>query len=110
MGGMAAAVASGLPKLRIEESAALKQARIDSGAEIIVGVNKYQQEQEAPQEILAVDNAAVHGAQVARLEQVRAARDGEAAAVGRPMVAGIWAAFAPQLPSGAIADRRRCVR
>ena len=64
MGGMAAAVASGLPKLRIEESAARKQARIDSGAEIIVGVNKYQQEQEAPQEILAVDNAAVHGAQV----------------------------------------------
>lgn len=79
MGGMAAAVASGLPKLRIEESAARKQARIDSGAEIIVGVNKYQLEEEAEQEILAVDNAAVHGAQVARLSNIRKTRDEGAA-------------------------------
>jgi methylmalonyl-CoA mutase len=79
MGGMAAAVASGLPKLRIEESAARKQARIDSGSEIIVGVNKYQLEQEAEQEILSVDNAAVLSAQVARLSQIRKYRDEGAA-------------------------------
>jgi methylmalonyl-CoA mutase len=79
MGGMAAAVSSGLPKLRIEESAARKQARIDSGAEIIVGVNRYQLEEEAEQEILSVDNATVHSAQVARLTSIKLSRD-EAAA------------------------------
>ncbi len=74
-GGMAEAVESGLPKLRIEESAARRQARIDRGEEVIVGVNKYRAETEEEFEILEVDNDAVREAQIRRLGEIRASRD-----------------------------------
>ena len=76
LGGMAAAIETGLPKLRIEEAAARKQSRIDTGQEVIVGVNKYPApEGEEPLEVLQIDNDAVRESQVARLRQVRAERD-----------------------------------
>lgn len=75
LGGMAKALETGLPKMRIEESAARRQAHIDSGQEIIVGVNKYRLPTEQPLEIREVDNTAVRQAQVARLEQLRRNRD-----------------------------------
>jgi len=75
MGGMTKAVASGMPKLRIEESAARRQAMIDRGEEVIVGVNKYRKDHEDPIDIRDIDNAAVREAQVARLKATRAARD-----------------------------------
>jgi methylmalonyl-CoA mutase len=78
LGGMARALETGLPKMRIEEAAARRQARIDSRAETIVGVNKYRPEQEDPIDILEVDNTAVREAQIARLGQVRAERDSTA--------------------------------
>ena len=77
MGGMTKAVQSGWAKLKIEASAAEKQARIDSGADTIVGVNKYRLAEEAPIETLAIDNHAVRENQVARLARIRASRDGE---------------------------------
>jgi methylmalonyl-CoA mutase len=75
MGGMTRAVASGMPKLRIEESAARRQAMIDRGEEVVVGVNKYKPTRQDPVEILDVDNVAVREAQVARLAAIRANRD-----------------------------------
>lgn len=75
MGGMTKAVASGMPKLRIEESAARRQAAIDRGDEVIVGVNKYKLAKQDPIDILDIDNVAVREAQVARLKSTRAARD-----------------------------------
>ena len=75
MGGMTKAVASGMPKLRIEESAARRQAMIDRGEEVIVGVNKYRKDKEEPIDILDIDNVAVREAQIARLKATRAARD-----------------------------------
>lgn len=75
LGGMAKAIETGLPKLRIEEAAARKQARIDSGQEIIVGVNKYQATEKTEVEVLDIDNDAVRESQIARLKQVRADRD-----------------------------------
>jgi methylmalonyl-CoA mutase len=75
LGGMAAAIETGLPKMRIEEAAARMQARIDSKAEKIVGVNCYRLDKEDPIEILEVDNTAVRQAQIARLEKLRATRD-----------------------------------
>ena len=78
MGGMTKAVASGLPKLRIEESAAKRQAMIDRGQEVIVGVNKYRKEKEDQIDILEVDNDKVRASQIARLENIRATRDGAA--------------------------------
>jgi methylmalonyl-CoA mutase len=75
MGGMTKAVASGMPKLRIEETAATRQARIDRGTEVIVGVNKYRKDKEDPIDILDIDNAAVRTSQIARLEKIRATRD-----------------------------------
>ena len=78
MGGMTRAVASGMPKLRIEESAAMRQAMIDKGDEVIVGVNKYRKDKEDPIDILDVDNVAVRESQIARLEKIRAERDGDA--------------------------------
>lgn len=77
-GGMARAVASNMPKLRIEESAARRQARIDSGQDVLVGVNKYQADEEVPVPILDVDTAKVQEAQIRRLEHVRASRDSKA--------------------------------
>ena len=78
MGGMTKAVGSGMPKLRIEESAARRQAMIDRGEEVVVGVNKYRLAQEDEIDILDIDNAAVREAQVARLERIRATRDAAA--------------------------------
>ena len=75
MGGMTKAVASGMPKLRIEESAATRQAMIDRGDEVIVGVNKYRKDKEDPIDILEIDNQKVREGQIARLEKMRASRD-----------------------------------
>ncbi len=75
LGGMTKAVASGMPKLRIEESAARRQAMIDRGEEVIVGVNKYRLAKEDPIEILDIDNVKVRLSQIARLAATRAARD-----------------------------------
>jgi methylmalonyl-CoA mutase len=75
MGGMTKAVASGMPKLRIEEAAAMRQAKIDKGEEVIVGVNKYRLEHEDDIDILDIDNDAVRTSQIARLEGIRATRD-----------------------------------
>lgn len=78
LGGMTKAIESGLPKMRIEEAAARRQARIDSGQEVIVGINKYQPESEERIDVLEVDNASVRETQLARLAQVKASRDGRA--------------------------------
>ena len=78
LGGMARAVASGLPKLRIEEAAARRQARVERGQDVVVGVNRYRPSQETQVDLLDVDNAAVLAAQVRRLEQVRDGRDATA--------------------------------
>ncbi|HRZ77581.1 MAG TPA: methylmalonyl-CoA mutase, partial [Bacteroidales bacterium] len=75
LGGMAKAIETGVPKMRIEEAAARKQARIDAHKDTIVGVNKYRLEKEDPIEILEVDNTAVRLAQIRRLEQLRAGRN-----------------------------------
>ncbi|MBQ4021760.1 MAG: cobalamin-dependent protein, partial [Bacteroidales bacterium] len=75
LGGMAKAIETGIPKLRIEEAAARKQARIDAGIEKIIGINEYRLEHEDPIEILAVDNTKVRESQIARLKDLRAHRD-----------------------------------
>ena len=75
LGGMTKAVASGMPKLRIEEAAATRQAKIDRGSEVIVGVNKYRRDSEDPIDILDVDNVAVRDSQIKRLEKMRSERD-----------------------------------
>ena len=72
---MTKAVASGMPKLRIEESAARRQAMVDRGDEVVVGVNKYRLDEQDPIDILDVDNMAVRDSQIARLGQIRASRD-----------------------------------
>ena len=75
LGGMAKAIETGIPKMRIEEASARKQARIDSGVEKIIGVNEYRLDKEAPIDILAVDNTAVRESQIKRLKELRASRD-----------------------------------
>lgn len=75
LGGMAKAIETGLPKMRIEEAAARRQAHIDSGKETIIGVNKYRLEKEDPLEVLEVDNTVVREAQILRLKELRANRD-----------------------------------
>lgn len=75
LGGMAEAIETGLPKQRIEDSAARKQARIDTGQDVIVGVNRYRLDREAPIDILSIDNTAVREKQLARLRALRAGRD-----------------------------------
>ena len=75
LGGMAKAIETGIPKMRIEEAAARKQARIDSGNDTIVGINRYRLDKEDPIDILAVDNTAVREAQIKRLHELRANRD-----------------------------------
>jgi len=77
LGGMTKAIEAGIPKLRIEEAAARKQARIDSGQDIIVGVNKYRLEKEDPLQILDVDNQMVRTAQLERLANIKATRDNQ---------------------------------
>jgi methylmalonyl-CoA mutase len=75
LGGMTKAVATGMPKLRIEETAARRQAQIDRGEEVIVGVNKYRKDKEDPIDILDIDNMAVRDNQIARLNRIRQTRD-----------------------------------
>lgn len=75
LGGIAKAIETGLPKMRIEEASARKQARIDSGRDVIVGVNRFKADREKPVDILAVDNTAVREAQIRRLEKIRAERN-----------------------------------
>ena len=77
LGGMTKAVEQGMPKLRIEEAAARRQARVDKGEEVIVGVNAFQPDREEPVDILNIDNTAVREAQVQRLNQVRDQRDSQ---------------------------------
>jgi len=78
MGGMAAAIEAGIPKLRIEEAAARTQARIDSGRQAVIGINKYRLDENEDIEVLKIENAEVRAAQIAKLEQLRADRDGDA--------------------------------
>ncbi len=75
LGGMTKAIEAGIPKLRIEEAAARKQARIDSGQDVIVGVNKYRLEKEDPLHILEVDNQTVRKQQIERLDQIKSTRN-----------------------------------
>jgi methylmalonyl-CoA mutase len=77
LGGMTKAIETGVPKMRIEEAAARKQARIDSGVETIVGINAYRLDHEAPLDVLDIDNTAVRESQIARLKKLRAERDSE---------------------------------
>ena len=77
LGGMTKAIESGIPKLRIEEAAARKQARIDSSQDIIVGINKFRLEKEDPLQILDVDNDMVRNQQIERLQQIKATRNSE---------------------------------
>ncbi|MDF2621519.1 MAG: methylmalonyl-CoA mutase, large subunit [Xanthobacteraceae bacterium] len=78
LGGMAKAIEAGIPKLRIEEAAAITQARIDSGAQTVVGVNKYRPTRETPIDVLKVDNSAVRAAQLDKLRRLKAERDPQA--------------------------------
>ncbi len=78
LGGMTKAIEEGIPKLRIEEAAARRQARIDSGKETIVGLNKYRLGKEEPLDILDIDNSAVRVSQIRRIEQIRKTRDADA--------------------------------
>ena len=87
MGGMTRAVESGWAKLRIEASAAEKQARIDSGRDVIVGVNKFKLDKEEPVEILEIDNVAVRDNQIARLQQLRTTRDADKVAAALAAIA-----------------------
>ncbi len=80
LGGMAKAIDTGLPKMRIEEAAARKQARIDAGKDVIVGVNAFPVQEEPRIDVLEVDNAAVRNSQLRRLAELRASRDGAAVA------------------------------
>ena len=75
LGGMTKAIASGMPKLRIEEAAAKKQARVDRGQDVVVGVNKYVVDNPEMVDVLSIDNTAVRESQIARLDHVRATRD-----------------------------------
>ncbi|MDH3710744.1 MAG: methylmalonyl-CoA mutase [Cyclobacteriaceae bacterium] len=77
MGGMTKANESGLPKMRVEEAAARKQGRIDSGKDVIIGVNRFQVEDESQLELLEVDNTRVREAQIKRLQQIKEQRDGQ---------------------------------
>eukprot|EP00466_Bigelowiella_natans_P016367 jgi/Bigna1/45247/e_gw1.116.3.1 len=84
MGGMAKAVASGMPKLRIEEAAAKKQARIDTGTDVILGVNKNKLEHEEPIDVRSIDNSKVREAQLNRLKAIKSTRDNDAAKAATP--------------------------
>jgi methylmalonyl-CoA mutase len=107
MGGMTRAVESGMPKRRIEESAARRQARIDRGAETVVGVNKYRPEREEQIEVLTVDNRAVRESQVARLAAVRAARDERACRAAVAALAAAAASDGALMPLAIAAARAR---
>ncbi|MGA4507540.1 methylmalonyl-CoA mutase [Propionibacteriaceae bacterium G1746] len=92
-GGMAKAIEAGIPKMRIEEAAARTQARIDSGRQPVIGVNKYQLDHEPPLDVLKIANAEVRRSQIAKLEQLRAERDAQA--VSDALAKLTWAAGNP---------------
>ncbi|HEX2858005.1 MAG TPA: methylmalonyl-CoA mutase [Propionibacteriaceae bacterium] len=92
-GGMAKAIEAGIPKMRIEEAAARTQARIDSGRQPLIGVNKYTVDDDVPPEVLKVDNASVRAQQIAKLERLRAERDADACAASLERLT--WAAANP---------------
>ncbi|MFM8489331.1 MAG: methylmalonyl-CoA mutase, partial [Bacteroidota bacterium] len=106
LGGMAKAIEEGLPKLRIEEGAAAKQARIDSGSEKIIGVNIFQNTSQEPFEILEVDNSAVRDAQVRRIASVRASRDSRAVEAALAALASVAATGEGNLLEAAVAAAR----
>lgn len=78
LGGMAKAIETGLPKMKIEEASAIRQARIDTGQDVIVGVNRYQTDEETEVEVLKVDNTKVRNSQIERLNKIRSERNEEA--------------------------------
>jgi methylmalonyl-CoA mutase len=101
-GGMAQAISDGIPKLRIEEAAARTQARIDSGTQPVVGMNKYQVEEDQEVEVLKVENSRVRAEQLAKLHQLRANRDQAAVEAA---LAELSRAAATRSPAGGRADR-----
>ncbi len=107
LGGMTKAVESGMPKLRIEEAATRKQARIDRGEEIIVGVNKYRLDKEDDLQTLEVDNAAVREAQVARLNRIRSERDENACRQALEALTGMAESGEGNLLAGAVDAARK---
>jgi methylmalonyl-CoA mutase len=107
IGGMTKAVATGMPKLRIEESAAQRQAKIDRGEEVIVGVNKYRLTKEDPIDILNIDNDAVRTSQIARLDKIRASRDEAACTSALDAMRRIAAEGGNLLEAAVVAARAR---
>ena len=107
MGGMTKAVASGMPKLRIENSAAQRQAAIDRGDQVIVGVNKYRRDTQESVDILDIDNVAVRAAQIARLTNIRATRDEGACQAALVALTGCAASDGNLLAAAIIAARAR---
>jgi methylmalonyl-CoA mutase len=102
-GGMAAAIAAGLPKLRIEEAAARTQARIDSGRQPVIGVNRFRVEDEQPIDVLRIDNSVVRSEQAAKLARLRASRDNVACSAALDRLAAAAAAgAAPRGTAGAM--------
>ncbi|XP_014680006.1 PREDICTED: methylmalonyl-CoA mutase, mitochondrial-like, partial [Priapulus caudatus] len=108
MGGMAKAVASGMPKLRVEECAARRQARIDSNHEVIVGVNKYKLETEDSVEVLTIDNSQVRQQQVDRLTQIRGSRNAKQAADALASLEAAARGDGNLMEASIIAARARC--
>nr|CDJ97592.1 Methylmalonyl-CoA mutase and Cobalamin (vitamin B12)-binding domain containing protein [Haemonchus contortus] len=108
LGGMAKAVASGMTKLKIEEAAAKKQARIDAGKDIIVGVNKYRLAEETKVDVLVVDNQKVREQQIAKLKQIRATRDPERAKAALAAITEGAASKANLMDLAVEASRARC--
>ncbi|WP_299656456.1 methylmalonyl-CoA mutase [uncultured Tateyamaria sp.] len=107
MGGMTKAVASGMPKLRIEEAAAKRQAMIDRGDEVIVGVNKFRLEKEDEIDILDIDNAAVRDSQIARLERIKSERDESACQAALDALSAVATADGNLLEAAVDAARAR---
>ncbi len=107
LGGMAKAIETGLPKMRIEEAAARKQARIDAGKDVIVGVNQYQLEKEDDIDILEVDNTKVRAAQVERLAQLKAERNTEEVEAALARLATIAAGSEGNLLEAAVDAARK---
>ena len=107
LGGMTAAVTGGMPKLRIEEAAARRQARVDQGEDVIVGVNKYRGGEQQEVDILSIDNNAVYQAQVARLAAMRKSRDQGACRKALEELSSAAGGDAPLMPLAVEAARNR---
>jgi methylmalonyl-CoA mutase len=106
LGGMVRAIESGLPKRRIEEAAARTQARIDSGRQTLVGVNRFRQSDPEDVPVLSIDNRAVRATQIQRLERLRAERDGEATRAALERLTAIAASGQGNLLEGAVVAAR----